>query len=281
MIRINLLGQIRPRAARRMPSMQMDTGGATPVVFIGAGLVLGALVLGFFYYTWQKQLNDENVQIKRLQAQKADLEQTKLQVEAFEKQKVILQQRVATIEQLQRDRTGGQELLDMIANTVSRTENLWLTEMVRKGNTLSLEGSSASINSVAFANHLGQPEVFRPRDGIGDHVQQFLPASAVALQLLDRRHALLQNHFLLFEGFHLQLGLFQVCLLRLQPLDLGILIVQLFLPGVVEEPKNQGPENQSRANEHHGRHSSRVHRRHSTPCGPRSNLSKKVYANHG
>src|SRR6266705_2475566 len=148
MIRINLLGQIRPRAARRtMPSM--DTGGMTPVVFIGAGLVLGALVLGFFYYTWQKQLNDETAQIKRLQAQKTELEQTKLQVEAFEKQKVILQQRVATIEQLQRDRTGGQELLDMIANTVSRTENLWLTEMVRKGNVLSLEGSSASINSVA------------------------------------------------------------------------------------------------------------------------------------
>jgi Tfp pilus assembly protein PilN len=37
----------------------------------------------------------------------------------------------------------------MVANTVSRTENLWLTEMVRKGNTLSLEGSSASVNAVA------------------------------------------------------------------------------------------------------------------------------------
>jgi Tfp pilus assembly protein PilN len=60
-----------------------------------------------------------------------------------------LQQRVATIEQLQRDRTGGQELLDMVANTVSRTENLWLTEMARKGNVLSMEGSSASVNSVA------------------------------------------------------------------------------------------------------------------------------------
>ena len=54
-----------------------------------------------------------------------------------------------TIEQLQRDRTGGQELLDEIANTVSRTENLWLTTMTRKGNTLAIEGSSASINSVA------------------------------------------------------------------------------------------------------------------------------------
>jgi len=50
---------------------------------------------------------------------------------------------------LQRDRTGGQELLDMVANTVSRTENLWLTQMTRKGNTLSMDGSSASINAVA------------------------------------------------------------------------------------------------------------------------------------
>ncbi len=120
-----------------------------PVVFVGGGLVLGALVLGFFYYTWQTQLNTLNADIKKLTAQKTDLEQTKQQVEAFEKQKVVLQQRVATIEQLQRDRTGGQELLDMVANTVSRTENLWLTEMVRKGNVLSMEGSSASVNSVA------------------------------------------------------------------------------------------------------------------------------------
>jgi Tfp pilus assembly protein PilN len=148
MIRINLLGQARPRAARRAAAM-VDTGGALPVVFIGAGLALGVVVLGFFYYTWQKQLSEENARIKQLQAQKTDLEQTKLQVEAFEKQKVILQQRVATIEQLQRDRTGGQELLDMVANTVSRTENLWLTEMTRKGNTLAFAGSSASVNSVA------------------------------------------------------------------------------------------------------------------------------------
>jgi Tfp pilus assembly protein PilN len=145
MIRINLLGQVRPKSARR----PVDTGAALPVVFIGAGLVLGALVLGFFYYTWQKQLNEENGRIKALQAQKADLEQTKLQVEAFEKQKTILMQRVSTIEQLQRDRTGGQELLDMVANTVSRTENLWLTEMTRHGNSLSIDGASASINAVA------------------------------------------------------------------------------------------------------------------------------------
>jgi type IV pilus assembly protein PilN len=145
MIRINLLGQIRPKASRR----PVDTGAALPVLFIGAGLVLGVLVLGFLYYSWQQQLNTENTKIKTLQAQKTDLESIKQQVEAFDKQKQVLQQRVSTIEQLQRDRTGGQDLLDMVANTVSRTENLWLTTMTRRGSTLTIEGSSASINAVA------------------------------------------------------------------------------------------------------------------------------------
>ena len=59
MIRINLLGQIRPKASRR----PVDTGAALPVLFIGAGFVLGILVLGFLYYSWQQQLNAENNKI--------------------------------------------------------------------------------------------------------------------------------------------------------------------------------------------------------------------------
>jgi len=127
----------------------VDTGAALPAVFIGAGVVLGGLVLGYLFFSYQSQLTDANNRIKQLQAQKTELQNIKQQVELFDKQKQILQVRVDTIEKLQRDRTGGQELLDMVANTVSRTENLWLTNMVRKGNNLSIVGSSASINAVA------------------------------------------------------------------------------------------------------------------------------------
>jgi Tfp pilus assembly protein PilN len=145
MIRINLLGQLRPKAARR----PVDTGAALPLVFIGAGAALGVLVLFFLYLSWQKQLNEENTKIKQLQAQKTDLEQIKQQVDTFEAQKKVLTQRVQTIEQLQRDRTGAQELLDEVATTVSRTENLWLVTMTRKGNNLAIDGASSSVNSVA------------------------------------------------------------------------------------------------------------------------------------
>ena len=145
MIRINLLGQAKPKASRR----PVDTGAALPALFIGAGFLFGLVILGYVYYNWQHQLADENAKIKILQTQKTDLEQVKVQVEAFEKQKIVLQQRVGTIEQLQRDRTGAQELLDQIASTVARTENLWLSSMVRKGNDLTITGSSASVNGVA------------------------------------------------------------------------------------------------------------------------------------
>jgi len=145
MIRINLLGQTRPKTARR----PVDTGAAMPLVFVAAGFLFGGLVLFYFYHSWQTQLEAENNRIKTLQAQKTELEQIKLQVEAFEKQKTTLQQRVTTIEQLQKDRTGGQELLDQVANTVSRAENLWLTSMKKSGTTVTFEGSAASINSVA------------------------------------------------------------------------------------------------------------------------------------
>ncbi len=145
MIRINLLGQARPKASRRA----VDLGSALPAALMGAGIVFGALVLVFYFTTLQKDLSAEQDKIKKLRAEKTNLERIKQEVESFEAQQKVLQQRVSIIEQLQRDRTGGQELLDMVANTVSRTENLWLTNMNKKGKTLSVDGVAASLNSVA------------------------------------------------------------------------------------------------------------------------------------
>jgi Tfp pilus assembly protein PilN len=122
MIRINLLGQTRPKAGRRQ--MTVDTGSAMPAIFLFSGVVLGLAFLTFLYLTWQKQLNEENRRITQLSAEKTQLEQIKQQVDSFQKQKGVLQQRVST-------------------------ENLWLTNVTRKGNTLTMQGSSASINAVA------------------------------------------------------------------------------------------------------------------------------------
>jgi Tfp pilus assembly protein PilN len=145
MIRINLLGRARPKAARKAVPLE----GA-----LQAGLLLAAVVfsIGVLWYEWAQLDSDAqktNADITQQTREKARLEDLKTQVENFEKEKVVLQQRVSIIEDLQRNRTGGQELLDALANTVGRTDTLWLTSLDRKGNTLSLAGSAGSINAVA------------------------------------------------------------------------------------------------------------------------------------
>jgi type IV pilus assembly protein PilN len=145
MIRINLLGRTRPKTARQAVPLE----ATLQVVFLAGALVL---TFGVLYYHWHS-MNTETVEVRtHIQKQvgeKARLEQLKAQVDEFERQKVVLQQRINVIEELQRNRTGDQELLDALANTVSRTDTLWLTSLDRKGNVLTIQGAAGSINAVA------------------------------------------------------------------------------------------------------------------------------------
>jgi Tfp pilus assembly protein PilN len=145
MIRINLLGQARPKPAKQAVPLE----ATVQVIFLLAAIGLAAVVLGITYMQENRQLNETNSRISALRAEKARLEQIKAQVEQFEREKAILQQRIDVIETLQKNRTGGQELLQMVANTVVRVDNLWLTSLERKQDALNIEGEAGSINEVA------------------------------------------------------------------------------------------------------------------------------------
>jgi type IV pilus assembly protein PilN len=145
MIRINLLGQARPKAARRAVPLE----ATLQLLLFVLSLALACGVLGLDWWQMKANVQKKQDQIRALKSEKARLEALQAQVESFERQKAVLQQRISVIEALQRNRTGDQELLDQVANSVVRTDALWLTSLSRKGNTLTIEGSAASINSVA------------------------------------------------------------------------------------------------------------------------------------
>ena len=145
MIRINLLCRNRPKATRTTVPLE----ATLQYVLLAIALVvsIGAL---YGHYTLLDRENTKIVaHIQKQMGEKARLEQLKQQVDNFEKQRAVLQQRISVIEELQRNRTGGQELLEAIANTVSRTDTVWLTSMDRKGDELTINGSAGSINAVA------------------------------------------------------------------------------------------------------------------------------------
>lgn len=145
MIRINLLGRSRPKAARQAVPLE----ATLQFVFLVGALAISLGILYYHYSSMNRQIADVQAHIQKQMGEKARLEQLKAQVENFEKQRAVLQQRISIIEELQRNRTGGQELLEAIANTVSRTDTLWLTSVERKGDTLTINGAAGSINAVA------------------------------------------------------------------------------------------------------------------------------------
>src|ERR1700747_2641917 len=150
MTRINLLGRARPKAARQAVPLE----ATLQIVFFAAALLVAFSVLYYNWHSTNQQVIEVRLHIQKQTGEKARLEQLKTQVDEFERQKVVLQQRINVIEELQRNRTGDQELLDALANTVSRTDTLWLTSLQRKGDALTMQGSAGSI--VAVANFITQ-----------------------------------------------------------------------------------------------------------------------------
>jgi type IV pilus assembly protein PilN len=145
MIRINLLGQARPKAAKQAVPLE-----ATLQILLGiAALAIAIVVLSVTYFSQKRELDATNSRIASLRAEKTSLQQVKQEVDQFETQKKALQTRIDVIEELQKNRSGAQELLQMVANTVVRVDQLWLTSLERKGNSLEIAGEAGSVNAVA------------------------------------------------------------------------------------------------------------------------------------
>jgi type IV pilus assembly protein PilN len=145
MIRINLLGQARPKAAKKTVPLE----ATVQIMFLVVAILLAGVILGITYFQEQRDLDATNKTISQLRAEKASLQQIKMDVDRFEAEKNVLLQRIDVIETLQRNRSGGQDLLQMVANTVVRVDTLWLTSLERKGDALNIEGQAGSINGVA------------------------------------------------------------------------------------------------------------------------------------
>src|SRR5579863_8865410 len=145
MIRINLLGRSRPKATRTTVPLE----ATLQYVLLAIALAVSGGALYGHYLLLDRENTKVAAHIQKQMGEKARLEQLKTQVDNFEKQKAVLQQRIGVIEGLQRNRTGGQELLEAVANTVSRTDTLWLTSIELKGNMLTVHGAAGSINAVA------------------------------------------------------------------------------------------------------------------------------------
>ncbi len=187
MIRINLLGVPKQKKGKRAAAAGVPgaPGGPSPLIVILILLVLGVAGNYYYYSTLQKDAFKLQQQLAAEKAKNLRLAEIKAKYMELEKQKDLYERRVNVIHQLQANQSGPVELLTQIADTVNRTDAVWLNTMKDDGNNVALDGVALSVDAVAnLMKNLKNTGYFRSveiKDTFQDNVEKDVTAFVFSL----------------------------------------------------------------------------------------------------
>ena len=115
-------------------------------VLAAVGLTVLALVLIINFY-FQARIDGQNTKNQYLKNEIAQLDIQIAEIRTLNDKKAALEKRINVVEQLQRSRNVGTQVLDEIAKIIPN--GIYITEMEKQGNTLQLTGKSESNNHLA------------------------------------------------------------------------------------------------------------------------------------
>lgn len=164
MIKINLLAEGRRPVVARRAKPTLGLGGQDPNnLLVTAGFVLGALVVGGWWFQLNSELSARERQVKAAQRRYAELEPIIKQVEEFKKKNDDLERKVQVIKDLKARQKGPVRVMDHVSRALP--ELVWLEDMSVIGATLNLRGKAFNTNAVAaFIENLGDVEEFEEPD---------------------------------------------------------------------------------------------------------------------
>ena len=167
MITINLLSVDRERTKRKA-TFQI---GQKVTVACSLILVAAALVVGWWYWSLQRDSADLDQQIVDAERETQRLQSVIQQVAQFEARRAQLQQRVTLIEELRKGQTGPVHLLDEISKALP--DAMWLTDLRQSANDITLEGHGTSLNALSdFVSALEASNLFeRPVEIVDSRVE--------------------------------------------------------------------------------------------------------------
>jgi Tfp pilus assembly protein PilN len=149
MIRINLLGVPRKTRGRRAAAVSVPGEGSSTVVlalvvFLGLGVLIAAS------YMWVAREHDKlQKSLQRAEAENRRLADVKAKYEASKRKADLFERRVKVIDELKEAQKGPVNLLNLVADTVNRTDAVWLDAITDDGKALDFTGMALSADAVA------------------------------------------------------------------------------------------------------------------------------------
>jgi Tfp pilus assembly protein PilN len=163
MIKINLLAEgRRPTAVRKSKSAELLKGQDIGMWLLGAGLVLGILITGLFWWQLREEQQEQQEAIASAQAEVEALAAVIKEVEDYKAKKAALEKKIGIINDLKLNQRGPVRVMDHISRSLP--ELLWLDRMVMDDATITVDGRAFNTNAVAnFIENLDKvPEFEEP-----------------------------------------------------------------------------------------------------------------------
>ncbi|HEX2330660.1 MAG TPA: PilN domain-containing protein [Candidatus Angelobacter sp.] len=150
MIRINLLGVPRKAKGRRAASTVAVPGEGSSTVVLALFVVAGLVVAVALSYLWVKKETERlNIEYARAEAENHRLSDVKAKYEASKRKADQFERRVKVIDELKEAQKGPVNMLNLVADTVNRTDAVWLEAMTSDGKAINFTGMALSADAVA------------------------------------------------------------------------------------------------------------------------------------
>src|ERR1019366_7673145 len=126
-----------------------------PLVQVAAVLLIAGAVNAGYWYTLDREKKAIEVQSRLAEQKNRELADIKVRYMERQRQAELYKRRVDVIDQLRNNQTGPVALLSMIADTVNRTEAVWLNSMQDQGANVAIDGTALSSDAVANLQKTG------------------------------------------------------------------------------------------------------------------------------
>jgi type IV pilus assembly protein PilN len=132
-------------------------------VLVVAGLILGVLIAGGWWYMQKRTLAERQETVAQKQAEATRLEQIIKDVANYQKEKDNLQKRIDLINQLKQNQRGPVQLMDHLSQDLP--DLVWLDRMSVGGGVVAVDGRGLNPNAIAnFVENVKNDPMFEEPD---------------------------------------------------------------------------------------------------------------------
>lgn len=153
MIRINLssLAPAKTKRGKRAaaPTISMPGEGPNLVVMLVIAVLVAVGICAVLQYQLNQTAARLDKEFKQTMAENQRLAEVKAKYEASKKKADVFERRVRVIDELKQSQKAPVDMLNVVADTVNKTDAVWLNSMTSDGKNLDFIGMALSADAVA------------------------------------------------------------------------------------------------------------------------------------